>query len=234
MEPIKAPFLFLQPPMALVCRTRGGLRTRPPLHFYDMRTWLYIDGGNLHAAVKGTPLAELDPVALVAQAFPDNAIHCVKYFASPLPGGIGPDPEVVAQRRYWRRLRELPNFYLIEGRPRRRALPAGAGERLEERGNNINLASHLLSDAMLGNFDAAIVVTPNPDFALPIRLARRNAGLPIGVLNPQRLSGPARPRPRPCAELRAAAAFYQNGVTWNQLRRAQFAPDGLAEEPRAA
>lgn len=219
--------------MALVCRTRGGLPTRSPLHFYDMRTWLYIDGGNLHMAVKGTPWVELDPVALVAQAFPDNAIHCVKYFASPHASGVSPVEEGLAQRRYWRQLRGLPNFYLLAGRARRPG-PTGSGERPSERGNDINLASHLLSDAMLGNFDAAIVVTANPDFALPIRLARRNAGLPIGVLNPQRLSGPARPRPRPCADLRAAAAFYQNGVTWNQLRRAQFAANVQVEAPRPA
>ena len=187
-----------------------------------MRTWLYIDGSNLQTAVKGTPLTALNPVALVAQAFPDNAIHCVKYFASPQAGGLPAVDEGLAQRRYWRQLRGLPNFYLIAGRPRR-PRPTGSGDRGgEERGNDINLASHLLSDAMLGSFDAAIVVTANPGFALPIRLARRNAGLPVGVLNPQRLSGPVRPRPRPCAELRAAAAFYQNGVTWNQLRRAQF------------
>jgi len=197
-----------------------------------MRTWLYIDGGNLQMAVKGTPLTELNPVALVAQAFPDNAIHCVKYFASPHAGEPPADDEALAQRRYWRQLRGLPNFYLLAGRSRR-PRPAGSDDRRgEQRGNDINLACHLLSDAMLGSFDAAIVVTANPGFALPIRLARRNAGLPVGVLNPQRLSGPARPRPRPCAELRAAAAFYQNGVTWNQLRRAQFtSAEMLGEAP---
>ena len=199
-----------------------------------MRTWLYIDGGNLHTAVKGTPLTSLNPVALVAQAFPDNAIHCAKFFASPLPGAVHPDSAVLEQRRHWRRLRELPNFYLLEGRHRRRVLPAGLGERVEERGNDVNLTSHLLSDAMLGSFDAAIVVTNNPDLALPIRLARRYSGLPIGVLYAQRLSGPARPRPRPCADLRAAAAFYQNGVTWSQLCRAQFAPEERGEVTRAA
>ncbi len=189
-----------------------------------MRTWLYIDGNHLfQTAIKGTNLGRLNPAALVEQAFPDNPIHCVKYFGTSLPRADFAPAEVEAQRVHWELLRTIANFYLIEGRFRRRALPAGLGVRLEERGTEVNLTSHLLSDVMLGCFDAAIVVTGNPEFALPIRLARRYSNLPIGVLNSQRLSGPARRPPRPCAELRAAASFYQNGVTWSQLQRAQFA-----------
>jgi hypothetical protein len=199
-----------------------------------MRTWLYIDGNHLHqAAFSGTSLSRLNPVALVEQAFPSNAIHCAKFFATPKSGADFPVEQVETQRRYWVLLRSLPNFYLIEGRFRRRVVPAGAGFRVEERGSDVNLTAHLLSDLMLGCFDVAIIVTANPDLALPIRLARQFSGLPVGVLNPQRLSGPGRPEARPCAELRDAASFYQNGVTWSQLQRAQFAaaldrPEGLS------
>jgi hypothetical protein len=195
-----------------------------------MRTWLYIDGNHLHpAAFCETDSATLNPVALVEQAFPDNGIHCAKFFATPLPKADFTAEQVAAQRRYWSLLRSLPNFYLIEGRFRRRALPGADGFRVEERGSDVNLTAHLLSDLMLGCFDAAIIVTGNPDLAVPIRLARQFSGLPVGVLNPQRLSGPGRPEARPCSELRAAASFYQNGVTWSQLRRAQFTePAGRA------
>lgn len=188
-----------------------------------MRTWLYIDGNHLHhAAIGGTDLAMLNPVALVEQAFPSNTIHCAKFFATPLARPDFTPEQVATQRRYWSSLRSLANFYLIAGRFRRRVLPGGEGFRVEERGTDVNLTAHLLSDLMLGCFDAAIIVTGNPDLAVPIRLARQFSGLPVGVLNPQRLSGPGRPVARPCAELREAASFYQNGVTWSQLRRAQF------------
>ncbi len=195
-----------------------------------MRTWLYIDGNHLHhAAFRETDLATLNPVALVEQAFPDNGIHCTKFFATSLSKADFTAEQVAVQRGYWSLLRSLPNFYLIEGRFRRRALPVADGFRIEERGSDVNLTAHLLSDLMLGCFDAAIVVTGNPDLALPVRLARQFSGLPVGVLNPQRLSGPGRPMARPCSELRAAASFYQNGVTWSQLRRAQFTePAGRA------
>ncbi|MFM7240599.1 MAG: hypothetical protein ACKO3A_00580 [Opitutia bacterium] len=189
-----------------------------------MRTWLYIDGNHLQrAAFGGTDPVPVNPVALVEQAFPDNAVHCAKYFATPWTRPDFTPEQVATQRRYRALLRKLPNFYLIAGRFRRRMLPGAAGLRVEERGNDVNLTAHLLSDLMLGSFDAAIVVTGNPDLAAPIRLVRQFSGLPVGVLNPQRLSGPDRPLPCPCAELREAASFYQNGVTWSQLRRAQFA-----------
>ena len=207
----------------------------PPLHFYDMRTWLYIDGNHLNpTAFSGVKLDLLNPVALVEQAFPTNAIHCAKFFATPLPAADFSPEQIAARRRYWASLRILPNFYLVEGRFRRRQLPGADGYRVEERGSDVNLTAHLLSDLMLGCFDAAIVVTGNPDLALPIRLARQFSGLPVGVLNPQRLSGPARPAARPCAELRVAASFYQNGVTWSQLRRAQFANVAAGAEPGSA
>ena len=76
-----------------------------------MRTWLYIDGNHLHqAAFSGTPLDRLNPVALVEQAFPSNAIHCAKFFATSLPAGDFPAEQVEAQRRYRALLRTLPNF----------------------------------------------------------------------------------------------------------------------------
>ncbi len=54
--------------------------------------------------------------------------------------------------------------------------------------------------------------------------ARRQLKKPVGVLNPQRLSGPGCRR----AGLQQAASFYQNGVTWNQLLNAQF-PGALTD-----
>jgi hypothetical protein len=89
----------------------------PPLHFYDMRTWLYIDGNHLNpTAFSGVKLDLLNPVALVEQAFPTNAIHCAKFFATPLPAADFSPEQIAARRRYWASLRILPNFYLIEGR----------------------------------------------------------------------------------------------------------------------
>lgn len=60
------------------------------------------------------------------------------------------------------------------------------------------------------------------DLVTPIRLVRDELKKTVGILNPQRLSGPNCRPPRKNAGLQLAASFYQNGVTWAQLLTAQF------------
>ena len=54
----------------------------------------------------------------------------------------------------------------------------------EEKGTDVNLATHLLVDILDGRVDAAIVISNDSDLALPIRVARGN--VPVGVVNPGR------------------------------------------------
>ena len=52
----------------------------------------------------------------------------------------------------------------------------------EEKGSDVNVAAHLLTDVLQSRVDAAIVVSNDSDLALPIRIAREH--VPVGVLNP--------------------------------------------------
>lgn len=52
----------------------------------------------------------------------------------------------------------------------------------EEKGTDVNLATHLLVDVLDEVIDAAIVISNDSDLALPIRVARGN--VPVGVVNP--------------------------------------------------
>lgn len=54
--------------------------------------------------------------------------------------------------------------------------------RREEKGSDVNVATHLLVDALSGAVDATIVVTNDSDLALPIRMTRDR--ISIGVVNP--------------------------------------------------
>ncbi len=92
----------------------------------------------------------------------------------------------------------------------------------EEKGSDVNLGSHLLMDGFLGRYEAAIVITGDSDLVTPFRMVRTQLIKPVGVLNPQRLSGPNCRPVRQSAGLQQAAWFYQNGVSWNQLINAQF------------
>ena len=211
-----------------------------------MKTFLYIDGFNLYySAVKDTPLRWLNPVALASAAFPRNRIVSTSYFTAkvtPLPS----DPQQPdRQQLYWRALRTLPALAIIQGDFRTRKVRAKVVSpppntievyRTEEKGSDVNLGAHLLLDAFRDRFDAAIVITGDSDLVTPIRMACRELKKPVGVLNPQRLSGPHCRPPRRSAGLRKAAAFYQNGVTWSQLLKAQFAnpltdPHGTFHKP---
>ncbi len=52
----------------------------------------------------------------------------------------------------------------------------------EEKGSDVNVASHLLFDVLSGAVDAAIVISNDSDLELPLRLARRR--VPVGTVNP--------------------------------------------------
>jgi uncharacterized LabA/DUF88 family protein len=193
---------------------------------------LYIDGFNLYySAVKGTSLRWLNPHALVARVFPRNQILGTKYFTasvSPLPGNLD---QPVRQAIYWRALQTLPNFEIIKGDFRTRKVRATVVYpppktievfKTEEKGSDVNLATHLLFDGFSSRYDCAIVVSGDSDLVTPIRMVRDELKRPIGVLNPQRISG-VNPRPiRKSAGLREASSFYRNGISWAQLEESQF------------
>ena len=176
-------------------------------------------------------------MALVERAFPRNQIIGTKYFTakvSALPNNPG---QPIRQMMFWRALRTLPNLEIIEGDFRTRKVMAPVvspppnfleGFKTEEKGSDVNLAAHLLLDGFRHRHGCAIVVSGDSDLVTPIRMVRDELKQPIGVFNPQRLSGPNCRPPRKNAGLQQAASFYQNGVTWTQLLAAQF-PDSLAD-----
>lgn len=197
-----------------------------------MKTFAYIDGFNLYfAAVKDAPLRWLDPHALLASTFPRNQIAGIRYFTAAVSDRGGNPGQSQRQQIYWRALRTLPHLEIIEGDFRTREVSAKVVQppppfirvfKTEEKGSDVNLAAHLLMDGFRGLYDAAIVVSGDSDLVTPVRMVRDELRKPVGVLNPQRLSGPGHPQPRHSAGLRQAASFYQNGLTWGQLTAAQF------------
>lgn len=52
----------------------------------------------------------------------------------------------------------------------------------EEKGTDVNVASHLLMDVMSGSVDAAVVASNDSDLKLPVHRAR--ARVPVGHVNP--------------------------------------------------
>jgi hypothetical protein len=54
--------------------------------------------------------------------------------------------------------------------------------RREEKGSDVNVASHLLIDVLTGAVDAAVVISNDSDLAFPINFARQR--VPVGLVNP--------------------------------------------------
>lgn len=52
----------------------------------------------------------------------------------------------------------------------------------EEKGSDVNVATHLMLDVLQGDVDAAVVVSNDSDLKLPVKEARQRVA--IGVVNP--------------------------------------------------
>lgn len=89
----------------------------------------------------------------------------------------------------------------------------------EEKGSDVNLATHLLNDAHLGKFDIAVVVSNDSDLLAPIKIVREQLGKKVGVLNPHKHPSRAiQPHIDFCKRIRAGA-----------LQAAQF-PSSLTDQ----
>ena len=82
----------------------------------------------------------------------------------------------------------------------------------EEKGSDVNVASHLLLDVASGEIDAAIVISNDSDLRFPLQQARLR--VPVGTVNPSRayLAG----------ALRGTARDGVGGHWWRQLAAADF------------
>jgi hypothetical protein len=82
----------------------------------------------------------------------------------------------------------------------------------EEKGSDVNVASHLLLDTLKGDIDAAVVISNDSDLRFPLEQVRDR--LPVGLVNPS---------PRPLAgALRGQASTGAGGHWWRQLTKADF------------
>ena len=71
----------------------------------------------------------------------------------------------------------------------------------EEKGSDVNIASHLLVDAFKNAYDCALLVSGDSDLTTPVQMAIAEFGKIVGVLNPQK---------RECRTLKAHASFYKH------------------------
>jgi uncharacterized LabA/DUF88 family protein len=159
---------------------------------------VYVDGFNLYyRALKDTPYKWLNLEEMVRRILsPQNDIIAIKYFTARVSARPNDPQQPVRQDIYLRALRTLPTVSIIFGTfltttvRMRLAQPPASGSpyveviKTEEKGSDVNIASHLLHDAHRRQFDVAVVVTNDSDLCEPIRLVRKELGVPVGVVYP--------------------------------------------------
>ena len=199
-----------------------------------MITNLYIDGFNLYyRALKDTHFRWLDLRNLAESLFPSDPIHRVCYFTARLDVRPGNPGQAQRQLIYLRALATLPGFDSYYGvfrsgvkrRPLAEPVPGLPTHVLvrdsEEKGSDVNLATRLLVDGFNGEYEQAVVVSNDADFAAAMRYVRDHLGLRVTLVNPD----PRNSSPRELAD----AATYVKRLWKSHLRRSQF-PDTLSDE----
>jgi uncharacterized LabA/DUF88 family protein len=93
--------------------------------------------------------------------------------------------------------------------------------KVEEKGSDVNLASHLLLDAFQSNYDVAAVLSNDSDLVEPIRIVTKVLGKPVGLLSPVS---------NPTVELSRVSSFIRR-ISVSDLAVSQFPnpivrPDG--------
>lgn len=163
-----------------------------------MRTFAYIDGFNLYnrALIKSPHLKWLDLRAFCEKLLgPHNVVVEIKYFTAKVSGRRDPG-QPARQNAYLRAVGSIPGCSIHYGnflpkkiwRPLVNPVPGLPKyvevHTTEEKGSDVNLASHLIWDAARGAFDVAVVVSKDTDLVEPIRIVSAKLCKPVGVICP--------------------------------------------------
>lgn len=164
-----------------------------------MRTRVYVDGYNLYyACLRRSPYKWLNLYALTSGLLPRNQIDKVRYFTAQVSARPHDPDQPQRQRTYFRALGTVPQIEIHFGHflthevsmPEASAWNAGRYQavrviKTEEKGSDVNLATHLLMDAFDDLFDVAVIISNDSDLKEPIAQVRRRFGKKIGILAPE-------------------------------------------------
>lgn len=192
----------------------------------------YIDGFNFYyGCLKRTPYKWLDFSTLCRHLLPKHfALGTIKYFTARIAGQPNDPDAPTRQNTYLRALATVPHIQIVYGHFLRHpvwmplAAPPATGPRFaqviktEEKGSDVNLATHLLLDAFTRACDGALVLSNDSDLLMPIQIARHRFRLRIVLVSPHAT---------PSVTL-AREADYRRQIREGLLKVSQF-PDVLTD-----
>lgn len=197
-----------------------------------MRTNVYIDGFNLYfGALKNTPYRWLDIAKLCTIILPKNEIVAIKYFTALVKPRYYDEQQPIRQQTYLRALKTINNLSIIYGHflSHEVMMPLAESTRdkqryikvikTEEKGSDVNIATHLLNDAYQNRYDMAVVISNDSDLIEPIKIVITELKKGVGVVNPHK---------HPSRTLLKHATFFKT-IRPNALAKSQF-PASLVDE----
>ena len=146
-----------------------------------MRVRVYIDGFNLYyRRLRNSRVKWIDLKKLSSQLIqPDDRIDAIRYFTADVSPRAGDLSAPKRQQTYFRALKTIPELSIHKGKflskTIHRPLVGNEGQYAhvrdtEEKGSDVNLASHLLMDAFCDTYDIALVLSQDSDLLEPIRM----------------------------------------------------------------
>jgi uncharacterized LabA/DUF88 family protein len=164
-----------------------------------IRTNVYIDGFNFYyGALRKTRYRWVNVRKLCELLLPKNTVAEIKYFTALVSARPNDPDQTVRQQLFLRALQTVPGVSIHLGHflshEVTMPLAGQVGRRqqyvrvikTEEKGSDVNLATHLLHDAHMGRFDIAVVVSNDSDLLEPIKIVRGQLGKKVGILNPHK------------------------------------------------
>jgi uncharacterized LabA/DUF88 family protein len=158
---------------------------------------VYVDGFNLYyGAIKGTPYKWLDISKMVHLLLPKNQVLKIKYFTALVHSRPKDPDQPLRQQIFLRALRTIPNLEIILGHFLSHEVsmplancPPGKQKyvnviKTEEKGSDVNIATHMLHDGYQGAYAAAIVISNDSDLVEAIKIVRTELKKSVIVLNP--------------------------------------------------
>lgn len=210
---------------------------------FTMKTLVYIDGFNLYyGCLKNTPYKWLNVKTLVTKLLSSqHSISEIKYFTARVSSKSEKPDLPKQQALYFRALKTISNLSIFKGHflmniSRLPIIPDDkvnvwknfvSSQRLEtafilkveEKGSDVNLASHLLMDAFKDKFDCAVVLSNDSDLFTPMEMIKKEFKKKIGLIAPNK---------HPSRHLMKVANFVKTIRSKNLLKASQF-PDRLED-----
>lgn len=194
-------------------------------------TFVYVDAFNLfYGSLRHTDYRWLNLHRLCELLLTKNNIIKIKYFTACVSGRPNDPDKPLRQQTYLRALSTLKDTELYFGHyltnncfaPLAKPKPTGPKYveiiKTEEKGSDVNLASHLLLDAFDNLYEVAVIISNDSDLLFPIHTVRDRFKRKIGILNPHK---------KPSLALMKEADFFKP-IRPNVLRLSQF-PDVLQD-----